>query len=215
MTFPELATLALLLGLLVVFAADRFRIELVALGGLAAGLLLGLVPLSQTFSGFANPAVITVAEILILTRVLTRSHLMDMVTRGLARFARSDRSVLALVCSLGALTSVFMNNIGALALWIPVSLSLCRSTGTEPGKVLMPLSFATLLGGTCSLIGTPANLVASNFQAQATGQPFGFFDLAWVGVPITCAGVLWLTLAAPRLLAGKGLQQISQATGKG
>ncbi len=214
MTIPELATLALLLGLLVVFAADRFRIELVALGGLAAGLLLGLVPFSQTFSGFANPAVITVAEVLILTRVLSRSHLMDMVTRRLTSFASSDRSVLALVCSLGALTSVFMNNIGALALWIPVSLSLCRSTGTAPGKVLMPLSFATLLGGTCSLIGTPANLVASNFQVQATGQPFGFFDLAWVGVPITCAGVLWLTLAAPRLLAGRGLQQISQATGK-
>jgi di/tricarboxylate transporter len=214
MTFPQVAILMLLSGLLVVFAAGRFRIELVAIGGLAAGLVLGLVSFPQAFSGFANPAVITVAEVLILARGLARSHLMDIVTQRLARFARSDRSVLALVCSLGALTSVFMNNIGALALWIPVSLSLCRSTGVAPGKVLMPLSFATLLGGTCSLIGTPANLVVSNFQLEATGRPFGFFDLAWVGVPITCAGVLWLTLAAPRLLAGRGLQQSSPESGK-
>jgi di/tricarboxylate transporter len=210
MTFPQLATLVLLSGLLVIFAADRFRIELVALAGLAAGILLGIVSFSEAFSGFANPAVITVAEVLMLTRILTHSHLMDLITRRLARFARSEFSVLALVCGLGALTSAFMNNIGALALWIPVSLSLCRSTGVEPGKVLIPLSFATLLGGTCSLIGTPANLVVSNFQMEATGHPFGFFDLAWVGVPVTLAGVFWLVIAGPRLLAGRGLQRISR-----
>jgi di/tricarboxylate transporter len=210
MTLPQLAILVLLTTLLVAFATDKFRIELVALAGLAAGILLGLVSFAEAFSGFSNPAVITVAEILILVRALARSHLMDLLTLKLAPFARSERSVLALVCSLGALTSVFMNNIGALALWIPVALSLCRSTRVEPGKILIPLSFATLLGGTCSLIGTPANLVISNIQAESTGRPFGFFDLAWVGLPITLAGVLWLTLAAPRLLAGRGLQQIPQ-----
>jgi hypothetical protein len=164
MTFPQLAILVLLSGLLAVFATDRFRIELVALSGLAAGVLLGLVSFTEVFGGFANPAVITVAEILMLTGVIARSSLMDILTRRLARFARSDLSVLPLVCSLGALTSAFMNNIGALALWIPVTLSLCRSTGVAPGKVLMPLSFATLLGGTCSLIGTPANLVVSSLH---------------------------------------------------
>lgn len=203
MTFPQLATLALLTGMLAVFAADRFRIELVALGGLAAGLLLGLVPPSRVFSGFANPAVLTVAEVLILARLLARTHVMDVVTLRLTRFAHSDRSVLAFVCGFGALTSVFMNNIGALALWVPVTLSLCRSSGVAPGKVLIPLSFATLLGGVCSLIGTPANLVVSNFQMEATGRPFAFFDLAWVGVPIAFAGVLWLVFAAPWLLRGK------------
>ena len=197
MTFPQLATLALLLGLLLVFATDRFRIELVALAGLACGVLLGVVPFADAFTGFSNAAVITVAEILILTRVIARSHLMDHFARHLTRFASSERFLLALVCSLGAFTSVFMNNIGALALWVPVALSLCWSTGIAPGKVLIPLSFATLLGGTCSLIGTPANLVVSNFQTEATGQPFGFFDLAWVGLPITVAGVTWLVLAAP------------------
>lgn len=214
MTFPQLAILVLLSGLLAVFATDRFRIELVAFTGLAAGVLFGIVPFADVFSGFANPAVITVAEILILTGALNRSSLVDIFTRRLARFARSDVSVLALVCGLGALTSAFMNNIGALALWVPITLSLCRSTGVAPGKVLIPLSFATLLGGMCSLIGTPANLVVSNIQTQATGRPFGFFDLAWVGIPVTLAGVVWLVIAAPRLLAGRGLQGVSQETSR-
>lgn len=205
MTFPQIATLVLLLGLLAVFATDRFRIEVVALAGLAIGVVLGIVPFADAFNGFANPAVITVAEILLLTGLIVRSSLVDVLVRRLTRFATSDISILALVCSLGAVTSAFMNNIGALALWIPVALSLCRSTGVAPGKILMPLSFATLLGGTCTLIGTPANLVVSNFQTEAIGQPFAFFDLAWVGVPITVLGLLVLMAAAPRLLAGRGL----------
>ena len=177
MTLPQLAILALLLGLLLVFATDRFRVELVALAGLAGGVVLGVVPFVDAFDGFSNAAVITVAEILILTRVIARSHLMDLLAARLGRAAHSERSLLALVCGLGAFTSVFMNNIGALALWVPVALSLCRSTGVAPGRVLMPLSFATLLGGTCSLIGTPANLVVSNFQLKRRDSLSAFSTL--------------------------------------
>ncbi len=214
MTFSQLAILLLLLGLLLVFATDRYRVELVALAGLAMGVILGLVPFGSAFGGFANPAVITVAEILILARLIARSPLMDEITLKLAGLVRSVHSLLLLVCGLGAFTSVFMNNIGALALWIPVALSLCRSNGVEPGKVLIPLSFATLLGGTCSLIGTPANLIVSSFQSDATGEPLGFFDLAWVGAPVTVVGVLFLVLAAPRLLAGRGVQGVAPSAAK-
>ena len=214
MTFSQLAILLLLSGLLLVFATDRYRVELVALAGLAIGVILGLVPFGSAFGGFANPAVITVAEILILARLIARSPLMDEITLKLAGLVRSVHSLLLLVCGLGAFTSVFMNNIGALALWIPVALSLCRSNGVEPGKVLIPLSFATLLGGTCSLIGTPANLIVSSFQSDATGEPLGFFDLAWVGAPVTVVGVLFLVLAAPRLLAGRGVQGVAPSAAK-
>ncbi|MGH6865488.1 MAG: SLC13 family permease, partial [Methyloceanibacter sp.] len=150
----------------------------------------------------------------VLVGLISRSSLMEVFVARLARFANSDTSVLGLVCCLGAATSAFMNNIGALALWIPVALSLCRSTGVAPGKVLMSLSFATLLGGTCSLIGTPANLVVSGIQAEATGRSFGFFDIAWVGVPITIAGLLWLVTVAPRLLAGRRLEEGSYEIGR-
>ena len=97
MTFPQLATLLLLSGLLIVFATDRFRIELVALVGLAIGVVLGIVPFADAFDGFANPAVITVAEILLLAGLISRSSLMDSLTRRLARFARSELSVIALL----------------------------------------------------------------------------------------------------------------------
>ena len=214
MTFSQLAILLLLSGLLLVFATDRYRVELVALAGLAIGVVFGLVPFASAFAGFADPAVITVAEILILARLIARSHLMDQITRKLAGLVHSVHSLLLLVCGLGAFTSVFMNNIGALALWIPAALSLCRSTGVAPGKVLIPLSFATLLGGTCSLIGTPANLIVSSFQADATGEPLRFFELAWVGAPVTVAGVLFLVVAAPRLLAGRGVQGLVPSVAK-
>jgi di/tricarboxylate transporter len=214
MTFSQLAILLLLSGLLLAFATDRYRVELVAVAGLAIGVILGLVPFGSAFAGFANPAVITVAEILILARLIARSHLMDEITVKLAGVVKSAHSLLLLVCGLGAFTSVFMNNIGALALWIPVALSLCRSNGVEPGKVLIPLSFATLLGGTCSLIGTPANLIVSSFQADATGAPLGFFELAWVGAPVAVVGVLFLAVAAPKLLAGRGLQSVAPSATK-
>lgn len=213
MTYAQSATVVLVVALLVAFAIDRFRIEVVAVAGLAAGVLLGVVPFADVFSGFANPAVVTVAEILILVGLISRTSLMDRLAQRLAPFARSELSTVALVCSLGALTSAFMNNIGALALWVPVALSLCRSSGTAPGSVLMPLSFATLLGGTCSLIGTPANLVVSGFRAEAIGRPIGFFDLAWVGVPITVLGIIWLVSAAPWLLAARGLRDTDSDSG--
>ena len=210
MTYAQSATVVLLVALLIIFALDRFRIEIVAVAGLAAGVMFGVIPFGNVFSGFANPAVITVAEILMLVGLISRSSLMDRLAFRLTPFATSELSTVALVCSLGALTSAFMNNIGALALWVPVALSLCRSSGVAPGSVLMPLSFATLLGGTCSLIGTPANLVVSGFQSEAVGKPIGFFDLAWVGVPITVIGLIWLISAAPWLLAGRGLRGTSE-----
>lgn len=213
MTYAQSATVVLLVALLIIFALDRFRIEIVAVAGLAAGVLFGVIPFGNVFSGFANPAVITVAEILMLVGLISRSSLIDRLALRLTPYATSELSTIALVCSLGALTSAFMNNIGALALWVPVALSLCRSSGVAPGSVLLPLSFATLLGGTCSLIGTPANLVVSGFQSEAIGKPIGFFDLAWVGVPITAIGLIWLISAAPWLLAGRGLRGTSEDLG--
>jgi len=210
LTYAQSATVVLLVALLIAFALDRFRIEIVAVTGLAAGVLFGIIPFGNVFSGFSNSAVITVAEILMLVGLISRSSLMDRLALRLTPYATSELSTIALVCSLGALTSAFMNNIGALALWVPVALSLCRSSGVAPGSVLMPLSFATLLGGTCSLIGTPANLVVSGFQSEAIGKPIGFFDLAWVGVPITVIGLIWLISAAPWLLAGRGLRGASE-----
>lgn len=196
---PEQAAIFLLLaGMLVVFALDRFRTELVALGGLALALLLGLVEPSEAFAGLSHPAFLTVLEVLLIVPVLGRSGILDPLSRRIPRIARSRTGVVAVLCSTTAAISVFMNNIGALALMLPVAASVCRIADIDQRRVLMPLSFAALLGGMCSIIGTPANLIVSNQLAAATGRGFAFFDFAWVGVPATAAGLLMLVLRSRR-----------------
>lgn len=205
MTFDQIAIVTLMGAMLAAFAVDRFRIELVALSGLGAGVALGLVPPAGAFAGFASPAVVTVAEILIIVQVLLNAHLLDQAADRVARHVTTERGVATVLCVLGAASSIVMNNIGALALMLPVAMSLCRRTGVRPGAVLLPLSFATLLGGTCSLIGTPANMVVSGLREEALGAPFSFFALAAIGLPVTLVGVPLLVLIGPRLLAGRGL----------
>ena len=201
MNFEQAAILILLVSMLIVFALDRIRMEVVALGGLGIGLALGLVTQAQAFAGFSNPAFITVVEILLIVHVLGRSGILDTVSRRIPEIARTETRVLAVLCLLTATLSVFMNNIGALALMLPVVTSVCRVSGLDSRRVLMPVSFASLLGGLCSVIGTPANLIVSDQLGAATGRGFAFFDFAWVGVPVALAGILVL-LVWPRRVLG-------------
>ena len=200
MTFPQAAILALLLAIFITYASERFRIELVALTGLAAAFVLGLVPIDRVFDGFANPAVITVVEILLIVKVLARTHVVERFAGIIVERCRGERTALALLCGSGAVVSVFMNNIGALALMFPVTLSVCARLGIAPGRMLMPLSFSTLLGGMCSLTGTPANLLVNDWMTAETGAGLAYFELGLVGAPVALLGLLWLAAAAPRLL---------------
>src|SRR5512138_2718384 len=126
MTLAQAAILGLLAAMLAAFATNRFRLELVALCGLAIAGVAGIVAPRDIFSGFASPTVITVLEILLIVQVLKRSHLVEMAGARLSRWASGDRAVIVGLCALGAFISVFMNNIGALALMIPVALSVCE-----------------------------------------------------------------------------------------
>lgn len=197
------AILGILGIMLVAYASERFRIELVAMAGLAGGWALGVVPVQQMFSGFASPAVITVVEILLVVSALSQSRVVDdFARRIIARTGDNKTAALAVLCGMAALVSVVMNNIGALVLLFPVALSLCARLGIAPGRVLMPLSFATLLGGLCSLTGTPANLVVNEWKLSETGSGFGYFELALIGGPVAVAGLVWVVLAAPRVFRG-------------
>ncbi len=202
MSFEQAAILILLTSMLIVFALDRFRMELVAVGGLGLGVALGLVGPAEAFTGFSNPAFVTVVEILLIVQVLGRSGILDPLAKSVSSVASTETGILAMLCVVTASLSVFMNNIGALALMIPVVTSVCRVNGIDSRRVLMPVSFAALLGGLCSVIGTPANLIVSNQLAAATGRGFAFFDFAWVGVPAALAGILAL-LVWPRRVLGR------------
>jgi di/tricarboxylate transporter len=200
MTWEQGAILAVLGGTLAVFVWDRWRYDVVAITSLMVSVLLGLVAPETAFSGFSNPAVITVAAVLVISRALARSGALDALAGRLIHATSSPFNHLASFCLLGALLSAFMNNVAALALLMPVALSAARRHRYSPALLLMPLSFATLLGGMITLIGTPPNLLISSFRAEATGERFLLFDFAPTGLALSAAGIAYLLLVGRRFL---------------
>jgi di/tricarboxylate transporter len=200
MTWEQGTILAVLGCTLATFVWDRWRYDVVALASLMVCVVLGLVDPEAAFTGFSNPAVITVAAVLVISRALARSGAIDALAGRLIGASGARFAHLAAFTVLGALLSGFMNNVGALALLMPVALSTARRHRYSPGLLLMPLSFATLLGGMTTLIGTPPNLLVSAFRAEATGQRFVLFDFAPTGLAISAAGIAYLLLVGWRLL---------------
>ncbi|WP_152625217.1 SLC13 family permease [Cellvibrio sp. OA-2007] len=183
------------------FLWGRWRHDLVASGALLSAVLLGVVPVEQAFLGFAHPAVITVACILVLSRGLQISGAVDVLAhRLLPSNSGIGLSLLALI-GLGALLSSFMNNVGAMALLMPIALKLAQRLELPPGQVLMPLAFGTILGGMTTLIGTPPNLIVSGFRAtHSQGEGFGLFAFAPVGVAVALVGIIFIVFIGWRLV---------------
>ncbi len=191
---------ALLLVALIGFVSGILRYDLVALSILLAATFLGLVPPERTFSGFGHPAVITVAAVLVISRAFFQSGLVDLLSRAAQR--AGGRTVLQLLSLTGtvALLSAFMNNVGALALMLPVTLKMAKTHGIPPSRLLMPLSFGSLLGGLTTMIGTPPNVIIATYWGEVSGTPFGLFDFTPVGVGVAVAGILFISLIGWRLL---------------
>ncbi|WP_323022551.1 SLC13 family permease [Pararhodobacter sp.] len=200
MTTPQLLIFAILAATMVLFLWGQFRHDVVALLALMACVVTGLVPSAEAFAGFGHPAVITVACVLVLSKGLHNTGAVDWVARALLpRDAGRVSSMVALM-GLGALLSGFMNNVGAMALLMPVAVRLSDRLGMTPGQVLMPLAFGTILGGMTTLIGTPPNLIVSGFRAEAGLGPFAMFDFAPVGVAVALVGVAFVALIGWRLV---------------
>ncbi len=192
-----LAILAVTVGM---FLWGRWRHDMVAIGALLACVIAGLLPAREAFLGFGHPAVVSVACVLVLSRGLQLSGAVDVLARhALPREAGTAISLLALV-GLGALLSGFMNNVGAMALLMPLAIQLARRLDIAPGQVLMPLAFGTILGGMTTLIGTPPNLIVSAFRAESGAGGFAMFDFTPVGLAVALAGVLFVALIGWRLV---------------
>jgi di/tricarboxylate transporter len=192
--------LAVTIGL---FLWGRWRHDMVAVGALLACVFAGLVSTADAFAGFAHPAVITVACVLVLSHGLQTSGAVDVLTRRVLPAEAGPTLAIFSLTALGALLSAFMNNVGALALLIPVALQLARRLDLPPGKVLMPLAFGSILGGTTTLIGTPPNLIVSGLREEAGLGSFGMFDFSPVGVALTLLGVVFIGLAGWRLVPAR------------
>ena len=195
---------ALLFGLLffvfVFLIWGRLRYDLVAFIALLIALLTGLVPKEQAFSGFGHPATVIIALVLIVSRGLSNSGAIEMVARHIVDSSRKLSTHITIMSGLAASLSALMNNVAALALLMPVDIQAAKKAGRSPSLSLMPLSFASILGGMITLIGTPPNIVVAEFRGAALGEPYKMFDFAPVGLACAVVGVAYVALIGWRLL---------------
>jgi len=195
------ATLFILLFLVFVFLIwGRWRYDLVAFIALLAALLTGIVPASQAFSGFGHPATVIIALVLIVSRGLSNSGVIELIARYVVDASRKLAAHISVMSALAAALSAVMNNVAALALLMPVDLQAAKKSGRSPSLSLMALSFASILGGMITLIGTPPNIIIAEFRNDAFGEPFKMFDFAPVGIACAAVGVAYVALIGWRLL---------------
>ncbi len=185
---------------LVLFIWDKFRYDVVAFLTLFTLIVFGIIPSEEAFDGLSHPAVITVAAVLIISKALQHSGLVDLIVDWISRVSEKLWIQIILLCGIVALASGFINNIGALAIIMPVAIHLSRKNKFSPSILLMPLAFASILGGMITLIGTPPNIIISTFREDAFGTRYEMFDFAPVGIALTVAGLIFITLLGWRFL---------------
>ncbi len=200
MTFDQTIIFVILASTLGLFVWGRIRYDVVAVMALLATVVTGLVSPEAAFGGFGHPAVVTVAAVLILSKALQRSTLTELAARLLRPTTGNPTLHVLTLTGLAAICSAFMNNVGALALLLPVAIMSANSSGRPVSGLLMPLSFASLLGGLMTLIGTPPNIIIASFREEASGSAFAMFDFAPVGLGVAVAGLLFISLFGWRLL---------------
>lgn len=195
----------------------RWRYDLVAFVALLVALLAGIVPKDEAFSGFGHPATVIIALVLVVSRGLSNSGAIELVVRYLVDASRKLSTHISIMSGLAAALSALMNNVAALALLMPVDIQAAKKAGRSPSLSLMPLSFASILGGMITLIGTPPNIIVAEFRGDALGVSYRMFDFAPVGLACAAVGVAYVALIGWRLLprgrqssdAGKDLFELA------
>ncbi|MEZ5842128.1 MAG: SLC13 family permease [Hyphomicrobiaceae bacterium] len=200
MTSGQIAIIVILVVMMGLFIWGRWRHDLVALAALLATIAAGLVPAKDAFQGFGHPAVITVACVLVLSSALQATGAIDAIARHILPEKAGPAVAIGALSGFAALMSGFMNNIGALALLMPLALQTARRLQMPAGRLLMPLAFASILGGMTTLIGTPPNLIVSGFRAETGAGGFAMFDFTPVGLAVALAGLAFIVVGGWRLV---------------
>ncbi|MGK7754547.1 MULTISPECIES: SLC13 family permease [unclassified Roseovarius] len=203
MTQDQIILFTLFGGVFALLLWGRYRYDIVAFGALLIGVVVGVVPVDAAFSGFGHPATIIVALVLVVSAGLVRSGAVFLITRTLVDSSRSLGAHITIMGGIGGVLSAFMNNVAALALLMPVDVQTARKAKRSPGLSLMPLSFATILGGMATLIGTPPNIIIAGIREDALGTPFSMFDFAPVGAVTALAGLVFVAIIGWRLIPAR------------
>jgi di/tricarboxylate transporter len=211
---PEIAWVLIIVGgALLLLISDRIRVDLIALMVLGTLALAGLVTPTQALSGFSSPAVITVWAVFIMSGALARSGIANRIGRQVLRVAgNGEARLIAAVMLSAGLMSAFLNNVGVVALMLPVVMDISRRTGRSPSRLLIPLAFGSLLGGLTTLIGTPANILVNEALSDTGMQTFNLFDFAPVGLILLTAGVLFMSLVGRHLLPDRNIHNANGQT---
>ena len=200
MTQPAILISLILFGAFVLFVRGPWRYDVVALMALFAGVAVGVIPSDGAFSGFGHPATITVAAVLVISRALAITGAADVFIHLVRPLSGQIATHVGGFATIAALLSAVMNNIGALALMMPGAIESAIKAGRSPAVILMPLSFASILGGLVTLIGTPPNIIVASYRESATGTAFSMFDFTPVGGVIAIVGVVFVAVFGWRLI---------------
>jgi di/tricarboxylate transporter len=198
---PQIAAIYIIIIIsLILFALNRWRYDVISLLVLIVIVLFGLIPAENAFLGFSNSAVVTVAAVLVLTRGLQNSGLVGMIGEQLIKLKGGIMVQLAVLTSIVTFLSAIMNNVGAVALLMPVALHIARKKEIPVSLLLMPMAFAAHFGGMSTLIGTPTNLITSSFREEAIGIPYQMFDFSLLGIGLSIASILVIVFVGWRLI---------------
>lgn len=211
MTYPQIVSLLLVSVMMGAFLWGRFRYDIVALVALLAAVALGLVPAKDAFKGFSDDIVIIVGSALVVSLAVARSRLIDSAMSRWLPALRSTQLQVAFLVITVAVTSAIIKNIGALAMMLPIAYQFARKNGVSPSVFLMPMAFASLLGGIVTLVGTSPNVIVARVRAELTGEPFHMFDFAPVGIVVALAGCVFLSLGYRLLPRRQGSTALEQA----
>jgi di/tricarboxylate transporter len=204
MTFEIVFVLALLVAAVVLFITEKLRVDLVALIVMAALLVSGIITPEEGIAGFSNPATVTVAAMFVLSHGLFKTGAINLIGNGLTMIGRRSYwvAVLAMMLLIGGI-SAFINNTAAVALFLPIVIGLARDLRVSPSKLLMPLSFASMFGGVCTLIGTSTNILVNSIGIAHRQPPFEMFEFAPLGLIMFAAGTLYMLAIGTRLIPNR------------
>jgi di/tricarboxylate transporter len=202
-TFQQGLSFAVLAGVMALFVWGRWRYDLVAVTGLLAAVLIGVVPAENAFSGFSNDIVIIVGSALVVSAAVARSGVVERAVQAISPRVTTFRAQLVTLIVAVAVMSAFVKNIGALAIMMPIAFQMARKSGASISCYLMPMAFASLLGGLMTLVGTSPNVIVSGIREELTGQPFSMFDYTPVGFALAAAGVAFLAVGYRLLPTGQ------------
>lgn len=200
MTLEKIEFILILLLTLTLFIWNRWRHDVIAMIALLAAFILGFIPSNELFSGFSHPATITIAFVLILSAGLMNTGAVEGLLKVISPLMKYPFLHTGVILILVAFLSMFMNNVGALALMMPVAIHSTLLAKRSPASILMPLSFASILGGLVTLIGTPPNIIIATYRQQQFGEPFSMFDFSYIGGSVALAGIVFISILGWKLV---------------